>query len=358
MNQFAAHIGCPYTVEPPHKVTTSEILEEISRNNPHHTHLDKIKEHIGNLRVDTRYFMRPLDDPTVSGNAPVEERNRVARETSRELAVAAAHGAIEKAGLTAGDIDAVVTSHTTSWQCPGLDVQLVNDLDLRPDIERTALNTSGCGGGAHALINAVHYVANPLLRVNNVLVVVSEQLSTIYHQEERDIRHQVYKALFGDGAIGVVVSGEQRGPGIGIDVPPLTYMLRHTEDWYFGFLGADGLHFESSPKSLKGTREFAPRLRQYMNESGVGLPPDWAVVHPGGPKIIQDVGEALDLDCESALTHSWTSLREHGNRGGAAVLDTLAYTHASPPAHGGRGIILGYGPGHTADTLAGTWLNH
>ncbi|MGE7391794.1 hypothetical protein ACQKM2_40645 [Streptomyces sp. NPDC004126] len=75
--------------------------------------------------------------------------------------------------------------------------------------------------------------------------------------------------------------------------------------------------------------------------------PDFAVIHPGSPKILALVVEA-GACWEKALRHSRTSLEEDGNTGGPAVLRILDRTHDDPPPAGAQGLLLGVGPGFCA----------
>ncbi|MFE0377339.1 hypothetical protein ACFW1M_17515 [Streptomyces inhibens] len=88
----------------------------------------------------------------------VANRNQQAWVDASTFAERAAAQAVEKAGLQPGDITAIVTSNTTRWAAPGLDVHLVDKPGLRPDVRRIALATVGCTGGAQALTRAADLV--------------------------------------------------------------------------------------------------------------------------------------------------------------------------------------------------------
>jgi len=71
----------------------------------------------------------------------------------------------------------------------------------------------------------------------------------------------------------------------------------------------------------------------------------WAV-HPGGPRILDAIGVALDLS-PGALMASQVVLAEHGNMSSATILfilrDLLATTDAD------RCFAMAFGPGLTAE---------
>jgi alkylresorcinol/alkylpyrone synthase len=73
---------------------------------------------------------------------------------------------------------------------------------------------------------------------------------------------------------------------------------------------------------------------------------DW-IVHPGGPKVLDAVVDALHLD-PSAVAASRDVLRDTGNLSSSAVLHVLA---ATPVVPGRRALVLGVGPGVSTETL-------
>ncbi|MGW0468129.1 PhlD [Streptomyces sp. NPDC003027] len=345
----------PAIALPEHVVTTDELCDDIRRAHPDLPRLESYLRIARATTVRTRRFTRPLSAPTVSGTAPIEERNRAAYEDALRLAIASGRQALANAGLEPEDIDCVVTSHTTSWTVPSLDIHLVHELGLRPGIRRVPMGTLGCAGGAQALVHAHRDItAHPGA---NVLVVVAECLSTAtYNHADTSRESMIYKTLFGDGSGAVVATGAPRwsGPGVRLD-DALEYVLPDSIDRYQGRLSAAGLAFDSTTSATRALNDCLPEITKWLG----GRPLDFAVVHPGGPRILTDAAHGLGLDPDPAtgdLTHSWASLAEVGNLGGSAVLDVLARTFDDPPAHGAEGILIGFGPGFTAAAVHGRFL--
>jgi alkylresorcinol/alkylpyrone synthase len=79
------------------------------------------------------------------------------------------------------------------------------------------------------------------------------------------------------------------------------------------------------------------------------------VCHPGGPKVLEAVEDALRLPPD-ALAVSRRSLAEVGNLSSASVLhilrDTLAH---DPPPPGTPGLLIGMGPGFCAEFVLLRW---
>jgi alkylresorcinol/alkylpyrone synthase len=79
------------------------------------------------------------------------------------------------------------------------------------------------------------------------------------------------------------------------------------------------------------------------------------VLHTGGPKVLDAMGESLGLD-RSATAASWDSLREVGNLSSASVLLVLEdVMQHRRPAPGTWGLLAALGPGFCAQLVLLRW---
>ena len=79
------------------------------------------------------------------------------------------------------------------------------------------------------------------------------------------------------------------------------------------------------------------------------------VAHPGGPKVLAAMQEALDVPRE-ALSVTWKSLQEIGNLSSASVLMVLEETMAHHrPEPGSLGMLLALGPGFCSELVLLEW---
>jgi alkylresorcinol/alkylpyrone synthase len=79
------------------------------------------------------------------------------------------------------------------------------------------------------------------------------------------------------------------------------------------------------------------------------------ICHPGGPKVLEAVREALGLP-PRALDLSRRSLAEVGNLSSASVLHILRDTLAlRPPPPGTPGLLLAMGPGFCTELVLLRW---
>lgn len=353
------YISRPITALPDHKVTTSEIIDNIRDHHPDHPRARSIPRVINNLGIHTRYFTRPLNAPTVSGTANIEDRSRAAFTDAVALATRAAGDALAAAHLNPGpdpgahaDIDAIITTHSTGWSVPNLDIHLIAALGLRPDVSRIALTTMACAGGTQALIRAIDLVtARP---GSKVLVVAAEVISSVYNHNDTSIEAMIYKALFGDSAAACIVTSDPLpGPAFHVTGPAdtLEFVLPNSVDRYSGRIGLDGFHFDSTQEALRAADDVLPTVLDWI---GPHQTVDWAAIHPGSPRIIADTARALGLT-DTDARHSTDTLAHEGNLGGVSILRVLERTHADPPEHGATGIAIAYGPGFTTAALRGRW---
>jgi len=208
---------------------------------------------------------------------------------------------------------------------------------------------------------------------DEVAVLVSTELCSLTVQrDDTSMANLVASGLFGDGAAAVVMVGANRGPGSGLgpagpgsDAAPAesgsgagpatgpqvlatrSRMYADTERAMGWDVGASGLRIVLGVEVPDLVRD---NLRadvdgfladQGLTRAGLG----WYVAHPGGPKVLEAMQEALEVD-RHALGMTWDSLARIGNLSSASVLHVLADTlRERPPAPGSHGLLLAMGPG-------------
>lgn len=335
-------IGRPELVRAPYGVSTDDLVEDVKARFVH----PKLNVWLRMLR-STGVVRRPwsASPAVIFGRKGIGARSRAAYAAARDRAVTAAGQALANSGLGPGDIDILVTTHTTSWTIPGLDVDLVGRLGLRPDVERIGLATAACVGGAHSLVHATRSLRGR--GGGRALIVASEDLSTLYRKRP-EVRMQdvLYSGLFGDAAGAAVLTAvEQASAGDLVVEDVWELVLPGSADAYWNKIDEEGVSFESTEEATRAPGRVLPYLTGWLD----GRPVDWAAVHPGGPRIISGTLTGLGLDEETAGRHARDSL-EGGNLGGVAVLDVLARTMADG-AGKGPGVAVAFGPGFTAAAL-------
>ncbi|MEV8605547.1 PhlD [Streptomyces griseoviridis] len=342
------YVSRPVVALPEHRVSTGEIVADLERAGAGRRDLAAAVRIVRALGVETRYTSHPLE--RLGQPETIADRNQWTVRAVNRLGAEAAAGALAAARLEAGQVDAVIAAHSSGIAMPGLSVHLARELGLRADVLHVPVTQVGCAGGAWALALAAELVtARPGRRV---LVVAAEALSSCYRPAEPGHIPAMYRGLFADGAAAAVVSSDPRGPGLRIE-DTWTYLLPDSTTAYWMEVAATGQHFDSTPAALRAVAGCMPPLVDWLKEAGPGAWPGWVAAHPGGPRIIHSVADGMPGGAD--LRHAWSSLREHGNPGGPAVLDVLRRLHQDPPADGAPGLLCGFGPGFAAAAVRGRW---
>lgn len=251
------------------------------------------------------------------------------------IAAGAAREAIDTACLTPTDITHMVTASCTGFQAPGLDVQLIARLGLARTVERTAVGFMGCHGALNALRVAASFVEADPRRIALVSAVEICSLHFFYGWEPDKV---LANALFADGAAAAIVrAGEgRRILAAGSCVVPDT---ESAMSWTIGDRGFEMTLDRAVPDLIR--THAAPWLRSWLEQHDLALADvrAWAI-HPGGPRIIDAVADALDLDDEQTRP-SRRILAEHGNMSSPTVLFILDQLRDQP----GPCVAIGFGPG-------------
>jgi predicted naringenin-chalcone synthase len=256
------------------------------------------------------------------------------------LAKDAVGAALGRAGVLASDVGMLVVCSCTGYVTPGLDILLARDLGLPADSRRVFVGHMGCYAAVPGLGVAADYVA---LNARPAIVLCVELASLHVQPPTADLQQVVAHALFSDAAAAVVLVPDQAGPRLAevasmTDTTTADHMTWHVTDL--------GFRMGLSPRVPEVVSHYvAPLITGLLGRHGLSVPDvaGWAV-HPGGPRIIDVVGERLGL-ADAALAPSRACLAEHGNCSSPTVLLIVERILAARP--GGPVVFMAFGPGLT-----------
>ncbi|MFG2000303.1 type III polyketide synthase [Spirillospora sp. NPDC048911] len=275
--------------------------------------------------------------------------------TARRMATSLAHArvlgaetigrALDRDGLAVEEVGLLATATTTTHSAPGLDM-LVHETGMRPGTEFQSLGPMGCYAALPALSTVRNWVE--VHRRPAVLLCV-DLFSPHLQPPPYDKEQAVVLTLFGDAACAVVVRpGEEGVPGLDVVDTEMLYVPEFADDLQV-HLGDHGLHIRLAPTmpDVTASAVAVPTDRMLARHGLRREDVRWWALHPGGRRIIDRVGEELDLPADSVEV-SRAVMREYGNTAAPAVLGVLGRLHDSRPlAAGEHGVALAFGPGAT-----------
>lgn len=274
----------------------------------------------------------------------IAERMRYFERDAYPIAIASATEAIKNSGWSQKEITHLISVSCTGIVTPGIDIALLEGINLRGDIGRTHIGSMGC----QAAINAFR-IASALAKDSNEKILISAvELCSLHYYCSWSPTHIIANSLFGDGAAAVTCADSQ---SMG-DRPKRSWKLAAVEStvipntkkhmgWLVGDFGFEITLNKKVPDIIK--KFLKPWIENWLGKLGMNLKDihSWAV-HPGGPKILDSVQESLELDA-NALDYSRTVLRNYGNMSSPTVLfvvKEMMKADVDMPC-----LMLGFGPG-------------
>jgi 1,3,6,8-tetrahydroxynaphthalene synthase len=341
----------PAVAVPEHVITQDETLDIARRLHADHPKLRLVLRLIENTGVHKRHLIRPIEDTL--RHTGFGHRNRVFEEEAKKRIPAVVHDALGNAGLTAGDINAIVLVSCTGFMMPSLTAWMINELGFRTSTAQLPIAQLGCAAGTAAINRASDFcIARPGA---NALIVACEFCSLCYQPDDLDVGSLLSNGLFGDAVAAAVVRGDGRGTGVRLQAQT-SHVMPGTASWIAYEVKETGFHFRLN-KGVPGTmQQVMPELVQFVSDQGHDLAKlDFHVVHTGGPRVLDALRSHGGVPAE-ALGDSWDTLASHGNIASAAVFDVLRRVAEKSPADSATGIIAGFGPGITMELALGSWV--
>lgn len=294
------------------------------------------------------FFPNDLNTPFPSTQA----RMKVYKDNALTLALEA----IERCIATLNEFDKNQLTHLITVSCtgmyaPGIDIEIVQALNLNSTLKRTAINFMGCYGAFNAI-----KVADSICKadVNAVVLVVCVELCTLHFQNKTDTDNIIANAIFADGAASVLIQANPTQKkhlklnAFHCDLLPQT---QQEMAWHIADSGFDMVLTSYVPQAIKsGIATFMNNLiaKQKLNISEI----DYYAIHPGGLKILQACEEALNIS-EQDNKYSYHILRNYGNMSSATVLFVLneIMNDINTNAHDKTLFSCAFGPGLTLESM-------
>jgi len=329
-----AHVAGMATALPAITATVDEVWDAVGRARGRR--MPKLQ---GEEGARTRYFAEPL--------ASLMERRTQSQQTdaylehARVLARKVCCAALERSGIAPLDIGLVIGVSCTGVVLPSLDAELIPLIGLRAEVARLPITELGCGGGVAGLARGLDYLRAYPQR--SVLLFAVEIPSLTFQPDDRSVDNLVAAMVFADGAGAVVLGGDDGQPGWTLEHAGTVLVPQGAR--HLGYELRDGGLRVILSRDLPDVVEAHLRdaVDTFLEESGLRLAYiDAVAAHPGGPRIVDAIGRALDLHPESLAT-SRSVFAGNGNASSAGIFFVLEEMQRCGIR--GRVLAIALGPG-------------
>ena len=312
-------------------------------------------------QIDYRYsvlpdYSRPVNEwkfyPHSENLEPfpsLELRMTMYHKYAAPLSVDAIRNCLEN-HTTAEEITHLITASCTGMSAPGLDLHVMELMDLPKNIFRTSVNFMGCYAAIHAIkIADAICNADPAARV----MIVCTELCTLHFQKEATPDNITSSMLFGDGAAAALITGD-RHPRRGL----------HLKSFYSEIIprGKKDMAWEMSSTGFLMTlsgyipelieEDFDLLVTKALRRCNLAVEDitGWCI-HPGGKRILEAIHNSLRFK-NGELTESFQVLKKMGNMSSPTILYVLKeMMHAADENRCNQVFGAAFGPGLTMETF-------
>jgi predicted naringenin-chalcone synthase len=237
---------------------------------------------------------------------------------------------------------------------PGLDLQIMEALELSPSLYRSSVNFMGCYAAIHGLKWADAICKTmPAAKV----LVVCVELCTLHFQRELTQDNIASGMLFSDGAAAVLLTADSDPrPGFRLDQFYSEVSAGGKKDmaWNITSTGFQMTLSGYIPDLLE--TNFTSLVGRALASAGLEKKDisHWCI-HPGGKRILEAIAHGLEID-KSDLQHSYSIMEAYGNMSSPTLLFVLkaigeGLNSRTPSQHI---FAAAFGPGLTMETFIST----
>ncbi len=314
---------------------------------------EKLRQIAAGAQIDERYTVLPEPFGPAGFYQPgafpsTGERMKVYQREAPKLATAAVEKLRAQCGSLRGVTHLIVTS-CTGFYAPGLDIDILRDHGLAPNVQRTLIGFMGCHAALIGLRQAKHIVeAEPAA----VVLMVNLELCSLHLQQTDRMDRLVSFLLFADGGAASLITGHPHGLRLDACTSHLSLADAERMAW----------HIEDQGFAMTLDARLPARIRQWFrSEEKLSKPAHdpgemlWAI-HPGGRLILNSVQDACGLS-DAQMAPSREVLRRYGNMSSASIMFILRdlLRPQADAAVEKPGRALAFGPGLTVEMIDFTW---
>ncbi len=219
------------------------------------------------------------------------------------------------------EITHLITVSCTGMSAPGLDLDIMEAMNLPSTIFRTSVNFMGCYAAIHGLKLADALCSSdPSANV----VVVCIELCTLHFQKESSVDNITSTLLFADGCAAALVkhnNSNLKGLRIKSFFSDIAFNGKKDMSWQ---LSSKGFLMTLSGYVPALVREdFNTLVLKAVDNAGIKKEDiNYWCIHPGGKKILEAIGQSVELT-KPDLKYSYEVLNDYGNMSSPTILFVL-----------------------------------
>lgn len=283
---------------------------------------------------------------------PLEKRLHLYKQHALPLSLEAATRCLNKIEKPV-TVTHLITVSCTGMSAPGLDLELVEALQLSPNIFRTSVNFMGCYAGIHAL-KLGKMICDTDAKAN--VLIVATELCTLHFQQEYTMDNAASSLLFADGSAAILMSNDDaKKPIASINNFHAAIACKGKQDMAWEISSKGFLMTLSGYVPQLIEEDIASLVAAALQQSNLTLEDvGYWCIHPGGRKIIDNIQKQLHLQPE-AMQHARKVLNDYGNMSSATIFFVLDEICRQEKAQGNTNAIgIAFGPGLTMETFTAT----
>lgn len=242
----------------------------------------------------------------------------------------------------------LITVSCTGMSAPGLDLQIVEMMELGKNIFRTSVNFMGCYAAIHAM-----KLADAICKAESdaqVLIVCTE-LCTLHFQREATMDNIASSLLFGDGSAAALIVGDNYiDEGLTLDGFYSEVIPKGKRDMAWELSSTGFLMTLSGYIPDLIEEDFSGIVERAASKHGHSVSDisDWCI-HPGGKRILESIHKSLHFT-NGQLQASYEVLKEVGNLSSATILFVMKKM-LSQKKNFRKMFGVAFGPGLTVETF-------
>jgi alpha-pyrone synthase len=249
------------------------------------------------------------------------------------------------------DISHLIVVSCTGMYAPGLDIELIEKLRLRKNVERICVQFMGCYAAFNAMKIADYICkSDPAAKV----LVICVELCSIHFQKSKERDKIVSNALFGDGAAVLLIEPDAVKSGISLSLESFACELApnsHSDmAWHIADHGFEMTLSSYVPQVIKGgIGALAGKLIERLDLTRDDI--TFYAIHPGGRRILEVCEEELNIE-RGHNACAYRVLSEFGNMSSPTVLFVLKehWKDLSPVDDSKKILSFAFGPGLTMES--------